>query len=442
MRTTRRLALPLLLVASTLLVGLPAPAADAARGPCLPGLKKPTCRIWTGKVLAVADGDTIHAKVRLRSGWSPRTKIRLLGLQAMELSDYSRARGRRGECHAVGAAERLEFLLQGRRVKRRKIRVAARHPGSTTQGPRRRLRRGVAFRQGGRWRDAGAVLVREGLAIWSPNRREWAWNRRYAKLAAQAALDGRRIWDTDACRPGPHQALPIQLKVKWDAAGTDPRNPNGEFVRITNLDPLNPLPLGRWWLRDSFLRRYTFRASTMVPAGGSIRLRVGKGRSDGSTIYWGKRDPVFENVIGGRRAIGDGAYLFDPHGDLRAWQVYPCRIGCADPLKGRVSITARKQAPEAIRVANTSNGPIDLSEYEVESVPWFYEFDRGRILAPGESILIFVGPDPRKDTQFIEGWGFDKYLLGDKKDVVTLRNRLGAPITCHAWGPGKRCPRV
>src|SRR5687768_18246670 len=62
MARTRRV-LPLLLLACTLMTGLLAPAAEAKRGPCIPGQKKPKCRIWKAKVFTVADGDTFNAKI-------------------------------------------------------------------------------------------------------------------------------------------------------------------------------------------------------------------------------------------------------------------------------------------------------------------------------------------------------------------------------------------
>jgi micrococcal nuclease len=329
MRKTR-LALPLLLALAAL-AGSLVPAAEARRAPCIPGLKKPTCRVWTAKAMTVADGDTVNVRIRQDGRWSERTDIRLLGVQAMELTDYSRAHGRRGECHAVAAAERLEFLLQGRRVKRRKIRLAAFSASSRTAGARGRLRRGIAFRANGRWRDAGAVLMREGHALWDPNGKEWAWNRRYAKLAGRAARDGKRLWNPEACGRGPEPAAALRLRVRWDAEGRDGENVNGEWIRIRNVDPAKDVSLRRWWVRDSALRRFTFPRGTVVPAGGSIRLRVGRGTADANTFFWGQPDPVFENVKRGRRGIGDGAYLFDPQGDLRAWQMYPCRGACSGP---------------------------------------------------------------------------------------------------------------
>lgn len=448
MRSKRGLAFPPLALALLVLSAGFAPVAEAKRGPCIVGQKKPTCRVWIAKTMATADGDTVNVRIRKGRRWSKRTDVRLLGVQAMELTDYSRVRGRKGECHAVEAAERLEFLLQGRRVKRRMIRLSALKASSVTQGARKRLRRWVAYRAGGRWHDVGRVLISEGHALWDPNGKEWASNRLYSTLAWEAAATGRNLWDTDYCGSGPHEGSPLELKVKWDGEGRDGRNVNGEWVRIKNNDPVNDVSLRGWWLRDAFLRRYEFQRryhfprGAVVPAGGSIRVHVGRGGDSANAYHWGEAAPVFENVKGGKRAIGDGAYLFDSQGDLRAWQMYPCRVDCRDPLKGRVEVRARRRAPESVRITNVSSRPADLTEYDLESVPWFYEFPPGTVLAPGQRLVVHIQRNPRRDLPFEFGWGFRKYLLGDRRDVVTLRNPLGAPVACHAWGRGKRCPRV
>ena len=38
--------------------------------------------------------------------------------------------------------------------------------------------------------------------------------------------------------------------------------------------------------------------------------------------------------------MGDGAYLFDTLGNIRATMVYPCRGSCADPAQGAVAVSA------------------------------------------------------------------------------------------------------
>jgi endonuclease YncB( thermonuclease family) len=437
-------------VACTILVGLLAPAAEAKRGPCIPGQKKPTCRIWKAKVFTVADGDTFNAKIWERGRWSTRKDIRLLGVQAMELSDYSRAHGRKGDCHAVEAAERLEFLLQGARVKRRIVRLAAFRKSSKTAGARGRLRRGVAYKQGGRWLDAGTTLITEGHGLWDPNRKEWAWNNRLSTLAAEAAHKGVGIWDTDACGAGPQDEVPLEVKVKWDASGRDGQNVNGEWVRIANNDPVNEMSLQGWTLRDAYLRfyefprKYEFPEGAVIPPGGSIQVHVGKGKDSPTDLFWGEPDPIFENVEGGARGVGDGGYLFDPQGDLRAYQQYPCRMMCHDPAAGKVRIDAHPQAPESVTVTNKTGQSVDLSWYEIESVPYFYEFKRGTVLGPKQSITVVVMQNPARDTALELGWGMKAYLFGDKSDVVSLRDPRGAPIACDSWGRGDRsdCPGV
>jgi hypothetical protein len=55
---------------------------------------------------------------------------------------------------------------------------------------------------------------------------------------------------------------------------------------------------------------------------------VGRGDDDIDTLYWGLREPVFTNASGAPRYLGDGAFLFDPQGDIRAYDMYPCRLAC------------------------------------------------------------------------------------------------------------------
>ena len=57
--------------------------------------------------------------------------------------------------------------------------------------------------------------------------------------------------------------------------------------------------------------------------------------SDGVSVFgWGLRAPVFANVTGDEDAMGDGAYLFDPLGNIRASMIYPCRFAAA-PTRSR-----------------------------------------------------------------------------------------------------------
>lgn len=447
-----------------------APAASAARGPCIPGYSSAKCITWEAKIGVVDDGDTVQARIKKGSTLGPRQSVRVNGLQAMEILNYSHGAKRSGHCNAVKASARLAQLVQGKMV-----RLTAVKANSAAVGERFRLRRSISFKQGGKWVDAGAIMIQEGWALPFPNQDEWASNGPYIKLAQEAALRGRNLWNPKACGTGPAASNPLVLKVKWDAEDVDSNNLNGEWVRITN-NGVTPMSLGGWSLRDSHFRgskktgpakgRGLMLPNAVVPAGGSIRVHVGRGSNSATDLYWGLGESIFGNATNDKHMIGDGAYLFDPKGNLRAHSIYPCRVNCSDPLAGKVQVTARYNGVEYewIYVKNTSAAPISLYQYELESSPWFYEFNQDDIVLPGKSVVVWIdkptrtvpprngapaivptrpGLLPFGDTQpnGFRSWGHSEPLLSDNKDVVTLRNPGGMPVTCDAWG-GEKCPKI
>jgi hypothetical protein len=231
------------------------------------------------------------------------------------------------------------------------------------------------------------------------------------------------------------------MKVKWDGDGIETRNPNTEWARITNTDESRTLQLGGWWFRDSHLRRYTFPRNAAVPPGESIKVHPGKGPNDADTFHWGLGETVFENASLDKKQMGDGGYLFDSKGNLRAAVQYPCRVTCPEPLAGKIDVQGRPKGTESVVIKNISNETIRLWEYEIESRPWFYEFDRDAVLEPNQEFVLWIGGVQGEAGPRNRGWNFSKTLLADKKDVVTLRNPLGAPVKCDAWG-GLACPNI
>ena len=404
-----------------------APATHAARGPCTPGASGPDCSLWRARVVTVHDGDTID----VRLGGS-RRRVRITGINAMEQRVYSNRPGRRrGECHALAATARLERLIRaGGGV----VRLAAQDPSSRAGG---RLRRAVAVRIRGRWVEVARVLLAEGHGLWLPNNVEYSWNRDYSEVAERAAARGVRLWDPDSCGRGPSQGSPLRLWVNWDAEGEDNDNPNGEWVRIKNLDTTRAVSLGRWWLRDAALRRIRFPASARVPAGGTITVRVGRGPATGSEFFWGLADAAFENATDDERAMGDGAYLFDPQGDLRAWMTYPCRVLCSQPLPG-LEMSARPSGSESVTLRNGGGSAIDLEGFRLASPRYFYEFDADSRIEPGEALVVEVGGSPREDSRLVKHWGLRRSIFDDRADRVRLETFGGAVLACHAWG-GTTC---
>ncbi len=154
--------------------------------------------VATGKVTFVADGDTVDVDID-GDGTATPARIRVTGIQAMELSVYSRYLDRiRGECHGVEATKRMHALVLGKTV-----RLTSRYESSRSGS---RLRRSLAVPVDGTWRDVGQILVSEGHALWMSRADEYDRNRDYAARAAQAGAAGIGIWDGTPAAAAPSRA--------------------------------------------------------------------------------------------------------------------------------------------------------------------------------------------------------------------------------------------
>jgi endonuclease YncB( thermonuclease family) len=379
-------------------------------------------RTWHGRVTSFDDGDTIKVDIA-GDGTKVAKRVRITGIQAMEQSVYSNTPSkRRGQCHALEATARLEHLI---RRSHRRVRLFAQRASSHAKA---RLRRSISVKIGGHWRDAGAIMLREGHALWLPQFVETAKNARYAKLAQRAALKKVGIWNPTYCGAGPSEGVPLRLTVNPKHTGSDLDIP-GEWVRIRSF-ATHPVPLGGWWVRDSGLRRYTFPHGTTLPANGAITLHVESGTDHGTDLFWGVHTLVFEDP-----PLGDGAYLFDPQGDLRASMTYPCRVACTDPYQDAValSVTARG-SDESVTLRNVSSANVDLDGYRLENPPYKYVFGTNAALAPGEAMKLEVEGSPTSDTRLVKHWGKSKRILDDSGDVVRLESFRGITLDCLAYG--------
>lgn len=424
----------LLLVVAGIACVIGATAEAATRGPCI-GTSGPKCYHWKGTVAYVSDGDTFKVDIRGDGSSAPR-RVRVTGINAAELDVYSHTPSQRaGDCHGVEATARLEQLINSGNGR---VRLSAHKPSSRSGA---RLRRAVSIWSGGRWMDLGQVMVDEGHALFHPNTTEWSWNKRYARSSQLAAVHRINYWDTDYCGPGPDQDTPLRMWVNWDADGTDSRrNMNGEWVRIKNRGSTD-LSIGGWGFRDSMLHSFALPQGATIKARSSIMIFAGKRPASDSNrethFYWGQRNPVFQNVDR-RRGLGDGAYLFDRQGDLRAWMTYPCRVYCGDPLKGKVTVRAHPKSPEKVTLRNVGRTTANLEGYVVDNYPYNYSFPEGVTLLPGERLVLVVKGSSTHNTRLRKYWGKSKYILNDPGDKVILRTQRDVRIACHAWG-SRRC---
>ena len=204
--------------------------------------------------------------------------------------------------------------------------------------------------------------------------------------------------------------------------------------RPRNLDPVNAVSLRDWYLRDAGLRSYLFPPQAVIPPSGSLRVNVGTFGDDATIFPWGLRTAVFGNVSH-ETGTGDGAYLFDPLGNVRASMVYPCRWQCSDPLTGAVALSVDPIGRrESVTLTNVTAAPIDLDAHVLYSSPQSYHFGPGSVLPPGASMRIQVVGDSANDTALDKRWGMAKPILRDAGDVVRLSSYTDITVACTAWG--------
>jgi endonuclease YncB( thermonuclease family) len=426
-----RRALRALLVAvlpATLLV--PAGTSEAVTLPtyCIPGDSSSQRCSWSkGRVSFVADGDTIDVVVGTTTH-----RIRITGINAMEMSVYSKYRDRRrGDCHAVEATNRLEDLINAAGGV---VYLAAQDLGSKSGS---RLRRSVWTNVNGVWRDLALTLLKEGRALALSNPVEWA-HVEYGYWQQRAARAGVNLWDRDSCGSGPVQTARLSMWVNWDADGSDGQNLNGEWVRLRNWASTD-VSLSGWWLRDTNTsRNYYFPAGTKIPAGKWITLHVGSGTNTATRFYWGLTGALFDNVDRAH-GQGDGGYLFDPDGDLRLWSMWPCRTSCTDALAGKVDVRAHPTTPEYIDIKNVSTAPINLRGHLLKNPPYSYHFLYSTPVAPGKTLRVYVAGSSSNNTTTTKYWGKSGFILNDGGDVVSLRSYTDIVIDCHRWGSGPAC---
>lgn len=376
----------------------------------------------TGRVTYITDGDTVDVQI----GSGAAEPVRLLGVQAMEAVHPS-VPGSFDACHAAAARAALAALVSGRDVQ-----LWSQSPDSENRG---RLLRSVIVPEDGSALDVQRELLQDSLVLPFPSVDEPSHNLEYLTLAQQVSKGGAGIWNTTSCGSGPAQTVPLKLIVNYDAYGDDTTNVNGEWVSIQNLSATKSINLAGWWVRDSSLAQYTFPSGTVVGPKARVTVKVGKGTNSTISKYWGRSTPVFDNG-------GDGAYLFDPDGDLRAWMMYPCLTQCTDLNQGRLVIKdveydaagsdARNVNGEWVKISNVGPHKIRLRPYVVRSAPYSYTFSPDLVLDPGETLVLRVGRGTA--TAHTAYWGRTAPILGNSGDRVELMTYDGIRLSCKAWG--------
>lgn len=408
-------------------------AARTTKGPCLPG-SPIRCTFWTGKVTSVNDGDTFDVDID-GDGTRRAFTTRITGIQSMEETKYSNVPSeRRGECTAVEATAVVDHLL---RLSHKRVRIAAM---SSKSHASYRLLRAAQMKINGQWVDLGETELALGLALpWIMADKEWAVNGKYVRIAADAAARRVGLWDPGHCSQGPAWGVPFKVWVNWDSKEAGNADLSREWVKVKNLDPYRTVSLGGWWVRSGGPRRYHFPAGTTLGPGRSLTVYRASGQNSFDRFFWGLSNNSFPNATYDRRQIGEGAYLFDPKTNMRAYTVYPCRVMCIDPLQGKVSVRANNPTAisnQFVSVTNTSNEAIDLEGYQITTRYRFYPFGPNSALAPRETLRVLLPGSPANDSRLLKFWGIGRPILRNPGESVRLKSFEDIVLDCDSWGAG------
>jgi endonuclease YncB( thermonuclease family) len=386
-----------------------------------------------GYVARVTDGDTFRFANTPNRRTSSYQIIRLIGVQAPEVS---RKGFHAGECNGDLAQQELVTIAEGRRV------VLAARADTRDRARNRKLRTAYVQDGKGNWVDLAAQMLRGGWGQWFPKKSEPAHNREYHELAQAAQVAGLNIWNPTNCGNRYATGIPLQMWIQPDPSGNDWKNVNGEYIRIANQSPDAAADLSGWSLRDGSLNWLRFPSGTVIPANSALTVRVGVGRNTATTLFWGRKRPVFSNLGVTADYMGDGAYLIDRQGNVRAWYMYPCLGDCSDPRMGLVKITKVRHDPpgnevrrpnsEFVIVKNTGAETFSMVGYEIRIGGWTREFGPHDTLGPGQSLKILIGKGQDNGTR--RYFGMHHSILNNTGDMISLRSFDARVIDCYAYG--------
>jgi len=235
----------------------------------------------------------------------------------------------------------------------------------------------------------------------------------------------------------------IEIIANYDAQGNDSTNPNGEWIRISNISTedidlkdhiIHSLPQGS--------DHYVFKEETILHPNEALFLYIGEGTESRLVKYWGKTSGILANG-------GDKVWLTTMSGIVVKEFAWPCTQNCTDALQGKIDIVARYDADgndennlngEWIRIYNKSDDVINLKDYTLNSAPVGsdkYIFTSNTIVEKGESLYLYTGEGT--DTRLHKYWSKSNSVLANASDSVWLSTFNGQTIASFSWPCETNC---
>ena len=197
--------------------------------------------------------------------------------------------------------------------------------------------------------DVQAEQIKAGWSLWWPQDAEWANNKSYLDLMNDAKARGVGIWNPNLCGASPGGVPLMWFSQNAPTIDADTEPAFGEYVILKN-ETSSLMDLTGWMLRDNSLNFFWDAATGAWMQGlnkfGSMLLGPGEHRiiyldnptghqispaTEYEYFNWSRNVPgaqLTNGSIGGLKGPnyinGDGLYLQDPRGNIRASMTNPC----------------------------------------------------------------------------------------------------------------------
>ena len=294
-----------------------------------------------GIVYKHEDGDTTHVKTTANK----LVEVRNIGLQTPERKKGSNL----AQCGAEDAYENFKALMPEEITI-----VQLRSISNSTNGwggGSRPLRSVYKLNNttGEFDIDVQAEQIKAGWSLWWPLAEEWAHNKEYLDLMNDAKTRGVGIWNPNLCGNATGGVPSMWFSHNAPKIDTDDEPAFGEYVILKNQTSA-PINLKGWALRDNSLNFFwnssngkwmqslnKFGTLTLAPGDHRIiYLDNPKKYPLSTTEYeyfnWSRNTPGHQLTNASVRtssnpnyANGDGLYLLDPKGNIRASMTNPCK---------------------------------------------------------------------------------------------------------------------
>jgi endonuclease YncB( thermonuclease family) len=334
------------------------------------------------------DGDTTHVKTTANQ----LVEVRNIGLQTPERKKGANP----AQCGAEAAYENFKALIPEEItiVQLRSVTNSSNAWGGGTRPLRSVYKLNNAT--GAFDIDVQAEQIKAGWSLWWPSAAEWANNKTYLDLANDAKARGVGIWNPNLCgaATGGVPSMWFSANAPQIDANTEPAF--GEYVILKN-ETSSAMDLTNWSLRDNSLNFFWSDSNGWMQGlnkFGSMVLQPGEHRiiyldnPDGyalsTTEYeyfnWTRNTPGAQLTNGSisdsfspNYANGDGVYLQDPLGNIRASMTNPCTSSamCETPawVTEITSATRTGQLiPIPVALNKVTNSTRDLYNPRVELV--------------------------------------------------------------------------